>query len=85
MVLNEDKKNHRHIICFYYVVGNIGNVFSIDSQLGVISLTKELDQDHMDSYALVVQAADRGRPPLHNTTTVEIKVTVADNAPPKFL
>ncbi|XP_049837416.1 fat-like cadherin-related tumor suppressor homolog isoform X3 [Schistocerca gregaria] len=65
--------------------GNIGNVFSIDPSLGIVHVARELDIGVMSEYMLVVKATDHGSPSLSATIPVHIMVTMADNAPPRFL
>ncbi|KAM4594935.1 protocadherin Fat 1a isoform 6-T10 [Fundulus diaphanus] len=64
--------------------GNIGNSFAIDPVLGTITVAKELDCSSKSSFELIVKASDNGAPPLSSTVTVNIEVTVSDNAAPRF-
>lgn len=66
--------------------GNVGNVFTIDSQLGFLRLGKPLDlHASSDEYLLQVKATDNGKPRLASQIPVHIMVNMADNAPPRFL
>ena len=65
--------------------GNVGNVFSIDPEIGTIHVARELDYSVMSEYTLVVKAVDSGSPPLSSTIHVHIMVTMADNAPPRYV
>lgn len=47
-------------------------------------MAKELDCSSKSAYELVVKASDNGEPPLSSTVTVNIAVTVSDNAAPRF-
>lgn len=67
------------------VSGNVGNVFSIDPALGDLQLTRALDFGSVSEYMLMVRASDSGNPPLASSLPVHIMVTMADNAPPRFL
>ncbi|CAG0916276.1 unnamed protein product [Notodromas monacha] len=71
-------------LTYSIVAGNVGNAFRVDSTLGIISTAKDLDRSRMPEYMLVVQATDSGTPPLSARLHVQILVTVADSAPPKF-
>ncbi|XP_015819377.1 protocadherin Fat 1a isoform X4 [Nothobranchius furzeri] len=64
--------------------GNVGNSFAIDPVLGIITVAKELDCSSKAAFELIVKASDNGAPPLSTTTSVNIMVTVSDNAAPRF-
>ncbi|KAK0095182.1 hypothetical protein PV326_009029, partial [Microctonus aethiopoides] len=72
-------------ITYSITSGNVGNVFTIDPDLGVIRIMRELDLSVTSEYILLVKATDHGSPPLTNTVPVDVVVTMADNAPPRFL
>uniref|UniRef100_A0A8B9LAB3 FAT atypical cadherin 1b n=1 Tax=Astyanax mexicanus TaxID=7994 RepID=A0A8B9LAB3_ASTMX len=57
---------------------------SIDPFQGIIKVAGELSSDQRSQYELEVKASDKGEPPLSVFTTVSIKVTISDNAEPKF-
>uniref|UniRef100_A0A8B9HJS1 FAT atypical cadherin 1a n=1 Tax=Astyanax mexicanus TaxID=7994 RepID=A0A8B9HJS1_ASTMX len=63
---------------------NVANSFAIDPVLGTITVAKELDRSNKNQFELTVKATDRGTPPLSATATVDITVTISDNAKPKF-
>ncbi|XP_063239987.1 LOW QUALITY PROTEIN: fat-like cadherin-related tumor suppressor homolog [Bacillus rossius redtenbacheri] len=65
--------------------GNVGNVFGIDASLGTLYVAKPLDMGVMSEYMVIVKATDAGSPALSSTVHVHIMVTMADNAPPRFL
>jgi protocadherin Fat 1/2/3 len=65
--------------------GNVGNVFSIDPELGLIRVARELDLGSASEYILLVKATDHGSPALANSIPVHVMVTMADNAPPRFM
>lgn len=67
------------------LLGNVGNVFSIDPEIGTVSVARELDYSVMSEYTLMVKAMDNGSPALFSTVHVHIMVTMADNAPPRYL
>lgn len=71
-------------IIYSIVSGNIGNVFNIDSVMGIISVAKDLDIGALSEYMLQVKASDHGKPPLSSQIPVHIMINMADNAPPKF-
>ncbi|XP_034945358.1 fat-like cadherin-related tumor suppressor homolog isoform X2 [Chelonus insularis] len=71
-------------ITYSITSGNVGNVFTIDPDLGVIRIARELDLSVISEYILLVKATDHGSPPLTNTVPVDVLVTMADNAPPRF-
>ncbi|XP_059608235.1 fat-like cadherin-related tumor suppressor homolog, partial [Phlebotomus argentipes] len=71
-------------ITYSIVSGNIGSVFTVDGQMGVIAVAKELDMNSVAEYMLQVKASDGGQPSLSTQIPVHIMVHMADNAPPKF-
>ncbi|XP_058804510.1 fat-like cadherin-related tumor suppressor homolog isoform X2 [Phymastichus coffea] len=72
-------------ITYAITSGNVGNVFSIDSELGVIRVARELDLTTSSEYILLVKASDHGSPALSTSIPVHVMVTMADNAPPRFV
>ncbi|XP_053978063.1 fat-like cadherin-related tumor suppressor homolog isoform X1 [Hylaeus volcanicus] len=72
-------------ITYSITSGNVGNMFSIDPELGVIRVARELDLATSSEYILQVKATDHGSPALANTVPVHVMVTMADNAPPRFI
>ncbi|XP_048512093.1 fat-like cadherin-related tumor suppressor homolog isoform X4 [Athalia rosae] len=72
-------------ITYSITSGNVGNVFSIDPDLGLVTIARELDLGVTSEYILLVKATDHGSPALMNTVPVHVMVTMADNAPPRFL
>ncbi|XP_037031417.1 fat-like cadherin-related tumor suppressor homolog isoform X7 [Bradysia coprophila] len=72
-------------ITYSIVSGNIGNVFSIEPDMGVISVAKGLDINTLPEYMIQVKAMDNGKPALYSQIPVHIMVVMADNAPPRFL
>lgn len=65
--------------------GNVGNVFSIDPDLGIIQVARELDLSAATEYTLYIKATDHGQHPLYNSVPAHIMLTMADNAPPRFV
>lgn len=72
-------------ITYSITSGNVGNIFSIDPTLGDIRVARELDLSVSSEYILLVKAVDHGSPALANTVPVHVMVTMADNAPPRFV
>uniref|UniRef100_A0AAV2LEZ3 Protocadherin Fat 1 n=1 Tax=Knipowitschia caucasica TaxID=637954 RepID=A0AAV2LEZ3_KNICA len=81
--LDKDKGQNAELL-YSIESGNVANAFSIDPVLGTITVSKELDRSSKTQFELTVKASDRGLTPLSTTTTVDIAVTVSDNAAPKF-
>ncbi|XP_066515899.1 protocadherin Fat 1a isoform X2 [Hoplias malabaricus] len=81
--LDKDKGQNAEII-YSIESGNVANSFAIDPVLGTITVAKELDRSNKNQFELIVKATDRGTPPLCATATVDITVTISDNAKPKF-
>lgn len=65
--------------------GNVGNVFAIDPDLGIIQVARELDLSVATEYTLYIRATDHGHPSLSTTIPAHIMLTMADNAPPRFV
>lgn len=72
-------------ITYSITSGNVGNVFVIDPDLGLIKVARELDLSVSSEYILLVKATDHGSPALSNTIRVHVMITMADNAPPRFV
>ncbi|KAH8237858.1 hypothetical protein KR032_003993 [Drosophila birchii] len=67
----------------YSVVSDWANdVFSLNPQTGMLTLTARLDYEEVQHYILIVQAQDNGQPSLSTTITVYCNVLdLNDNAP----
>ncbi|KAM3864775.1 protocadherin-23 [Diretmus argenteus] len=64
------------------VSGNHNDAFILDSVRGILATNVLLDREITPLYKLVLQAADRGSPPLSATTTIRVQVVdVNDNSP----
>ncbi|KAM8879835.1 protocadherin-23 [Spinachia spinachia] len=64
------------------VSGNPNQAFVLDSVRGILATRVLLDREITPSYKLVLQATDRGNPPLSSTTTLRVQVVdVNDNSP----
>ena len=72
-------------IVYSILSGNIGNSFSIDPQLGLVRVARQLDMTVQSEYMLILKATDSGQMPLSTTVPVHIMLTMADSAPPRFL
>ncbi|CAH0554100.1 unnamed protein product, partial [Brassicogethes aeneus] len=72
-------------ITYSIISGNVGNVFNIDQDLGIISIARELDLSSATEYTLHVRAMDHGQPSLSSFVPAHISITMADNAPPRFI
>ncbi|XP_020495326.2 protocadherin-23 [Labrus bergylta] len=64
------------------VNGNINGAFILDSVRGILATSVLLDREIIPSYKLVLQATDRGNPPLSSSTTIRVQVVdINDNSP----
>ncbi|KAB0362081.1 hypothetical protein FD754_006237, partial [Muntiacus muntjak] len=66
------------------VDGNANQEFRIDSVTGAITVAKPLDREKTPTYALTVQATDRGSTPRTDTSTVSIVLLDVNDFVPIF-
>ena len=66
------------------VSGNAGGAFSLDRDTGLLSVARSLDLGDQDEYTLVVRAEDHGTVPRTATVPVHVRLTMADDTPPRF-
>ncbi|XP_054886595.1 protocadherin Fat 2-like [Poeciliopsis prolifica] len=64
--------------------GNIDDIFSIDPELGSISISKPLDLQPQDQFHLTVKANDQGFPQRSDLCSVHIHIRISDQTPPIF-
>lgn len=82
--IDHDKGENARIT-YSITSGNVGNVFTIDPDLGIVQVARELDMSAASEYTLYIKATDHGNPPLSSTVPAHILLTLADNAPPKCI
>ncbi|XP_045469521.1 fat-like cadherin-related tumor suppressor homolog isoform X5 [Harmonia axyridis] len=83
LAADHDKGDNARIT-YSIVSGNIGNMFNIHPDLGIITVARELDMTSVNEYMLRIKATDHGQPSLSSTVPAHILLTMADNAPPRF-
>ncbi|XP_061626478.1 protocadherin-23 isoform X1 [Phyllopteryx taeniolatus] len=67
---------------FSIISGNHNGAFILDSVRGILATNAMLDREITSSYKLVVQASDKGNPPLSSTAIIWLQVVdVNDNSP----
>ncbi|XP_037108956.1 protocadherin-23 [Syngnathus acus] len=67
---------------FSIISGNQNDAFILDSVRGILATNSMLDREITSSYKLVVQASDKGNPPLSSTAIIWLQVVdVNDNSP----
>ncbi|KAK2848765.1 hypothetical protein Q5P01_008599 [Channa striata] len=64
--------------------GNIDNIFSIDPDLGSITVSKPLDLQPQDQFHLTVKATDQGFPQRSDLCSVHVQIRISDLTPPAF-
>uniref|UniRef100_A0A672GBW4 FAT atypical cadherin 2 n=1 Tax=Salarias fasciatus TaxID=181472 RepID=A0A672GBW4_SALFA len=69
---------------FTSLSGNTDSVFSIDPELGSITVSKPLDLQPQDQFHLTVKATDQGFPQRSDLCSVQIHIHVSDLTPPSF-
>lgn len=84
VAIDQDRGDNARIT-YSITSGNVGNVFSINPSLGLVTVARELDLGVTSEYILLVKATDHSSPPLMNTVPVHVMITMADNAPPRFI
>lgn len=65
--------------------GNEDGAFSLDSVSGILAVTRPLDRESQNQYALNVTASDHGRPPKSSWQVIHIQVEDINDNPPHFL
>ncbi|KAG7234873.1 hypothetical protein INR49_003683 [Caranx melampygus] len=63
---------------------NIDNIFSIDPDLGSITVSRPLDLQPQDQFHLTVKATDQGFPQRSDVCSVHVYVRISDHTPPTF-
>ena len=70
--------DHYDFVTFSITAGNAGNVFTIDSGTGQITVTSDISVTADTVYNLTVRAADQGSPSL--SVTANVAITVVNSA-----
>lgn len=68
----------------YTMDDEFSNMFRIDSATGAITTAVELNREKIPGYTISVTARDNGKPPLSDTTDVEIVIIDVNDNPPIF-
>lgn len=84
LAIDRDRGDNARIT-YSITSGNVGNVFAIDPELGIVQVARDLDLSTASEYTLYIKAADHGHPSLSATIPAHIMLTMADNAPPRFV
>ena len=72
-----------HVVRYAITAGNIGDVFSIDGDGGIsVAAGANLDFETTTEYTLTITATDSGVPPMHDTHTLTIGITDANDIAP---
>lgn len=72
-------------VSYTIVSGNEDGAFSLDSNTGILAVTRPLDRESQNQYALNVTASDHGRPPKSSWQVINIQVEDINDNPPHFL
>uniref|UniRef100_A0A3P8RV15 FAT atypical cadherin 2 n=1 Tax=Amphiprion percula TaxID=161767 RepID=A0A3P8RV15_AMPPE len=64
--------------------GNIDNIFSIDPELGSISVSKPLDLQPQHQFHLTVKATDQGFPQRSDLCSIHVNIRISEQTPPTF-
>lgn len=84
LAVDHDKGDNARIT-YSITSGNVGNVFTIEPDLGIVQVARELDLSTASEYMLYIKATDHGHPSLSATVPAHIMLAMADNAPPRFV
>ena len=85
LAVDTDQGDNGRIV-YSILSGNIGNSFSIDSQLGIVRVARQLNMTFVPEYTLILKASDCSPAmPLTATVPVHIMLAMTDSAPPRFL
>lgn len=84
LAVDHDKGENARIT-YSVTSGNVGNVFTIEPDLGIVQVARELDLSTASEYMLYIKATDHGHPSLSSTVPAHIMLAMADNAPPRFV
>ena len=72
-----------HVVRYAITSGNVGDVFSIDDAGGIsVAAGANLDFETTTEYTLTITATDSGVPPMHDTHTLTIGITDANDIAP---
>lgn len=67
-----------------YTLEDAVSAFKIEPDTGAVVTSAPLDRESVSGYTLVVTAQDEGRPPLSDSTSVEIEIMDVNDNAPKF-
>ncbi|KAK7085872.1 Protocadherin Fat 4 [Halocaridina rubra] len=80
--VDSDVRPQNNQFTYSIIGGNLGQVFKVDPQSGMIETTAQLDRETIQVYNLTVGAIDNGSPPQTGTTLVRVILDdVNDNGP----
>ncbi|XP_064481963.1 cadherin-related tumor suppressor-like [Ornithodoros turicata] len=80
--VDKDVRPNNNQFSYSIIDGNIGKVFTIDSQTGLVHTAGELDREQISGYNLTIGAIDNGSPPQTGTAMLRVFIDdVNDNGP----
>ncbi|XP_076447116.1 protocadherin-11 X-linked-like [Babylonia areolata] len=82
IAMDPDSNNNGNIS--YILLENPDSAFSIDSVSGRLRAMKKFDRETRSSYVLVIQARDRGIPPMSSTAVVHVEIDDVNDSPTRF-
>ena len=82
---DDDPNENGNAVMSYEFIDDSDGLFKIDRGSGLITTRKMLDRELHDEYRLVVNATDRGEPALWGQVEVKVRVTDANDHPPRFV
>ncbi|XP_068725251.1 protocadherin-like protein isoform X1 [Montipora capricornis] len=81
---DDDPNESGNAIMSYELIDDSSGRFRIERDTGLIRTRVKLDREEEDEYLLVVNATDGGNPALSGHVEVKVKVTDANDHPPRF-
>ncbi|KAI6657141.1 Hedgling [Oopsacas minuta] len=72
-------------IFFNITDGNIGELFRIEPETGIITIIAPLNFNSQSEFTLTIQVSDKGLPPLFAQSTLQISIIDVNNHAPVFM
>ena len=84
IAIDRDSRDNGRV-SYSIVSGNEDGAFSLDAASGILAVTRPLDRESLNQYALNVSAVDHGKPPKSSWQVINIQVEDINDNPPHFV